>query len=611
MLLVLSTGQFIDLLYPPPAGDYPAAVRLSQLIAYPLLLVLPFRLHPGLDPVASLSASSPGGPVDFSSVQSPLAAFESDPRLNDLFNLLTASSYDQVCKLATRFVANLMGADVCLWVLRAGDHYQVHCAYDQVAGVHLPGLVLYPQQFPLIVNALDESGPIRLPSRTASPDITNLARFYAFERLGHVLVVPAPSFSEDNFTALALLSTFSDHPWSQQESQELGYLCHHLAQFLHHNLQVSGGRVDLIQARQQLAELEVSRHRLQLENRKLQELIDLIARHVDQGRASVDRLLETDQEQGSRIFSDLQAELLDIRQLVVLARQLPSVEESELYNEELRHARQKLALLNAALAESETTIHELKTRSGEPSSPAQASLELLGIAHDLRQATATIIEYAQLLLAESFAELEPIQRKFLRQVVENANRQSRLLGEWVVQVSQAEQGSFTPAQPLEIDPIIQRALADSEPQFREKDIDLALDIPPGLPPLYLDQDALRVILTNLFQKLGAVLPVNASARVDVSQESLETGGAYLLVRISGGEPDVEPGLPDFLLEPSPADAWDSQDDLSRDGFIVVRDLVAELDGIFEVAGEPGYGGVIHLYLPLHRPEPVNRLEPSE
>ena len=91
----------------------------------------------------------------------------------------------------------------------------------------------------------------------------------------------------------------------------------------------------------------------------------------------------------------------------------------------------------------------------------------------------------------------------------------------------------------------------------------------------------------------------------------ETGGAYLLVRIGGGEPDLEPGLPDFLLEPSPADAWVPRDDLSQDGLIVVRDLVAELDGIFEVAGEPGYGGVIHLYLPLHRPEPVNRLEPSE
>jgi hypothetical protein len=50
---LLSLGLGLHLLVPLPQGNYPGAVRLAQLAAFPLLLTLPFRFSFGPSPAGS------------------------------------------------------------------------------------------------------------------------------------------------------------------------------------------------------------------------------------------------------------------------------------------------------------------------------------------------------------------------------------------------------------------------------------------------------------------------------------------------------------------------------------------------------------------------------
>ncbi|MEA3439137.1 MAG: GAF domain-containing protein [Chloroflexota bacterium] len=599
MLLVLGTGHVFHLLYPPYTGDYAAAVRISQIIAYPLLFLLPRRL-----PVRFIPAQREPGSSSEPDSSEPSVMPDTDigRLVEDFFSLLSISSHDETHSLVTRIVAEYMSADVCLLVRSAESQMRVRCGYDRQKKLGLPGLVLYGEQFPLITEALQERRILRLPTSQVSPDVVNLARFYDYQRLGHMLVVPADVRRETTFIGLMLLSTHSDRPWTRDDGERLSTVAQQLAQFLHLNQQLYKVQVSPDGMREELDSLRDSELRLRIEIQRLLQFIELIGQRAHQQHDYIQDISIVQLEEEQEALSSLQAANQDISRIVDLSRQIHELDEADIFGEELRIAKGEVALLGSALAEADAAIVSLKASAEKSTLTPQERAHITTLAQEFRQVANGINEYARLLLGESLAELQPIQRKFLTHIRESATRQDRIVDGLLKAVSAPERSLTQELEEVDLISVIDSVLVVSEPQLREKEIVISRQIPDDLPPVYSDPEALRVIITNLIQKLATSMPVKSRAQLIVSQESEFAENDRVVLQL-GGENDasLEP-LPEFLAGSVPVDGWFREDDLSEDGMVVVRTLVGELGGRIEIAGELGCGGRIRVVLPLKIPD---------
>ena len=417
-----------------------------------------------------------------------------------------------------------------------------------------------------------------------------------------MFVVPADVRRETTFIGLMLLSTHSDRPWTRDDGERLSTVAQQLAQFLHLNQQLYKVQISPDGMREELDALRDSELRLRIENQKLLQFIELIGQRAHQQHDYIQDISIVQLEEEQEALSSLQAANQDISRIVELSRQIHELDEVDIFGEELRIAKGEVALLGSALAEAEAAIVSLKASVEESTLTPQERAHITTLAQEVRQVAAGINEYARLLLGESLAELQPIQRKFLTHIRESATRQDRIVDGLLKALSAPERSLAQELEEVDLISVIDGVLVVSEPQLREKEIVISRQIPDDLPPVYSDPEALRVIVTYLIQKLATSMPVKSRAQLVVSQESEFAENDRVVLQLGGEKDDSLEPLPDFLAGSVPVDRWFREDDLPEDGMVVVRTLVEELGGRLEIAGELGYGGRIRVILPLKIPD---------
>lgn len=370
------------------------------------------------------------------------------------------------------------------------------------------------------------------------------------------------------------------------------------------------------------------------------ELTDLRAQLTDTNAALAGQ--EAELAAAVRAAADLQAPAQELAQLkphlTALRAQLAAAEQrwqaqsQELTQaqEQLRMKESELARAMAALAELATQTHTLtltqkqlaeKERqlaeiqvvappaagrdAARPFLP-EASVEVIAsLSQEVRQPMSAIVGYSDLLLGESVGILGALQRKFLERIKASCERMETLLND-LIRVTDIDSGDLQLVpESVDVLVIVEDAILSCAAQFREKGINLRLDIGEQLPAVSADRDALRQVIGHLLTNAGAAsgndgdVVLKVRAEMDPSAVDPASHALLIAVRDSGGGVAAEDQprvFQRFYRADAPLIAGLGETGV---GLSVAKALVEAHGGRIWLTSEPGQGSTFTVLLPMH------------
>ena len=584
LLTLVWLGYLAHLASPPLAADYPGAVRLAQMAAFPLLLLLPFR-RPAETPapapaaVRSLPAEAPP-PVDPNLLQSFL-------------DLLAEDDPAEVSWALSAALGRLLHADVCLVVNPEDEEHrlQVQAGYDQAHDRFMPAQVLDGAKLPALCSALQSVKPSTFAGGESSAEMTYLAGALGLKRTGPVMAAQILGRDEQPGLGVICLSPASEHAWLPEDQAALRRLLKPLA--------------GVLQMKQRLAGLQVRADELQrlqepsLEQDERSRLLDQIAdlqREAESDKAQLVglALLVAQQQEAQETIRRLQAEVERLSQ----PRLLSEMDDASQFEGELHMALEEIAQLKKSLWEADQKLLALQLAS--VSSDHLQELNL--ISRELQQQSDSLVDYIEILSGDSLGALGPLQRKFLERVKSTTHRIQELTRDLTLSGS----GQENPLGGLvKVDPaaVLAEAVEPCRQLIEGRNLSLDVQIDGKIPPQDLDADSLRKVLTILIQRASQVTPEKGRLKVDAwigawqgepaASEAGQAPGQALFFRVidGGGQLSGEELGRLFLSAARPGEKTEEK-------LPFARLLVDVMGGRIFAANEPGHGLAITLELPL-------------
>lgn len=223
------------------------------------------------------------------------------------------------------------------------------------------------------------------------------------------------------------------------------------------------------------------------------------------------------------------------RELVELAGSLRTMTERLLAEEEA--LRKKIDEVERATER----LKEAQDRLVRSERLASVGRLAAGLAHEIGNPISALIGLQDLLLAGG---LEPAEeRDFLQRMRRETERIHRILRDLLEFARPAARGE-SPTEPGDVEEAVRDTVQLVAPQKAMKNVDLVLDLEPGLPRVALSHERLVQVVLNLV--LNAADAVRERGRVRVQAESAP-GGVRLSVEDTG--PGVAPEVRSRLFEP--------------------------------------------------------------
>jgi len=177
-----------------------------------------------------------------------------------------------------------------------------------------------------------------------------------------------------------------------------------------------------------------------------------------------------------------------------------------------------------------------------------------------------------------------------------------------IQVTTRKAASKAPMhEPVDLNLLINDAIADTSSQVRAKRISLSLELPENLPTVYADREALRQILIRLLSNAGAVTPLQGtmSLRAQIRVEDNSKEHLLIQVRDTGG------GIPPEDLPRVFAPLYRADDVPARGvgepgmGLFIAKTLTEAQNGKIWVDTGRDVGSTYSVLIPITRDIPVN------
>lgn len=162
------------------------------------------------------------------------------------------------------------------------------------------------------------------------------------------------------------------------------------------------------------------------------------------------------------------------------------------------------------------------------------------VSHELRTPLAAIKGYVTTLLAEDVVWDSLAQREFLGIISDETDRLSKLVND-LLDMSRIESGNLDMNRvECSLGDLVQRAAQRAHPSPLDR---LVVDLPPDLPPLYVDPQRIEAVLRNLIENAakyaGDHSPITISAQVE---------GQYMVVRVIDQGPGIPPEYSERIFE---------------------------------------------------------------
>ena len=597
-------GHSLHLFLGFSAGNFPGIVRIFYLAAYPILLTLPQRFPGPSTPLAS--HNTPTIVQQDNGLSRERRRYSTDPKtFHALLSLAAEVDANKINHAITRAIAQTMLADLSFLIYLSEDGSQMVIAsgYDLIREENLEGSSLSKETIPMLANALQRGKPLRLPQSSTSPDLQGLGELLNLANPGHLLSTPIMKDGK-SIGGVLLLSPYSNRLWNTDDQAFLGNISSSLVSIIQR-----GQKLDEIKRGRERSEEVAEEYRLQIESLRneknalalelenieksasgdedqSEKIIALLALQEESQR-EIEKLQQENEELNARIFTETEAELSVIKNAG--ADQL---------EKELRATLQEVARLQNQQAKANLRILELESGPSKEDPSEQAAV-IASISQELRQPMSSIVGYTDLLLGESVGILGALQRKFVERIKASIERIGNLIDD-IIQVTTLELGlSELKAEPVDLNIIIDNAMAYTSSQAREKNTSIHLDLPKTLPPIHADKDAIQQILIHLLQNAGAASPVDGTITLRV-QNHEEEGQDFILIQVS----DTGGGIPAEDLQRVFSRLYRAENVLIQGvgdtgvGLSIAKALTEAHDGRIWVSSEENVGATFSVLLPI-------------
>jgi two-component system CheB/CheR fusion protein len=158
----------------------------------------------------------------------------------------------------------------------------------------------------------------------------------------------------------------------------------------------------------------------------------------------------------------------------------------------LRKSQKKATLAKKA-------IKEVKTRLEEQNKIDKTKSDLVSLAsHQLRTPLTSVKWYSKMLLKGEAGKLTPKQKRYLG-IVNQGNERMIDLVRNLLNVSRVEMGIFAiNPKPNDIGELFKEVIKEQSPFWQEKNHEVVVEIPEGLPKISTDPVLIRMVFQNLF-----------------------------------------------------------------------------------------------------------------
>ncbi len=267
--------------------------------------------------------------------------------------------------------------------------------------------------------------------------------------------------------------------------------------------------------------------------------------------------------------------------------------------DELLAAQARVAQLEASLAE------RAAAAQAAPAGLTRETFDVIAsVIQELRQPMSTIRGYSDLLLGESVGMLGALQRKFLERVTASCERMEVLVDD-LMRVTDLDSGALRlDPQKIDVLYVVDDAIHACAAQYREKGLNLRLDIADDLPTVVADRDAVRQILTHLLQNAGAASPADGAVLLRIrDHQDGERASPFLFVSVtdsgSGVTADDQARVfARMYRADSPLVTGLGETGV---GLALAKALTQAQGGKIWFTSEPGRGTTFHVLLPIRPP----------
>lgn len=616
MLGILLVGDVAYLTFPYPTGDFSGTIRLAQLIAYPLLLLLPARF-----PVSGTEAEPVGSiPTAYAGSQPEEKGLQRVNWYPSLFTLGMGTDPANICPAITKAISHEWTADLCLMVSPPGPHgnMKIVCGYDLIREQNLGGISINSQAIPVIASAMRRGRSLRLPANSTSPDLTGLEQVLEIHQIGHLLAVPINDQDGNQLAGIILITPYTKRSWTADDQLRLSEYASPLAQLLQHAYRLTTIRSDFEETRAELAAIQKEMEKVQQEN------VLLVSRLGSEPGSEGNQRMQTAglaallaaQKEAQDTIARLREENARLQdQLEQVEGEMNAAGSSLIGNSqnstepvyaegELRLALEEVARLRVVLSEADQKMLELHRELSSAYPSTGRVREIVALAQELRQPMTSIVGYTDFLLGESIGILGTLQRRFLERIRTSADRMRRLVDN-LLTIAGGEY--FSPEgliEKFDLSSVIDDAVTRTGGELRDRSIALRMDLPKHMPALKTDRQALEKLLVVLLENAGLVTPVDGEISLRVHLKNDGGMDNYVLIQVAdqgGGISSDDLSLLFTEDQPSGPEAIAGLSEKVAE-LTYAKDLAESLGGRLWVDSDLGYGATFSLLFPVSMTE---------
>jgi signal transduction histidine kinase len=594
LLLLASIGHLLNLIW-PLGGDFPGFVRLTQLAMFPILLTILQRF-----PAYALERKAVGK-TDISTEEPVLERrrYTTDPKtFHSLMSLAAEVGADKIGRAMTRGIAQAMFADLVFLVTLGDDKsLTVSCGYDLIREENLDGTAINKDAIPLLANAIQRGRPLRLPASSTSSDLKGLGEILGLTNPGNLLSVPITSHDSGPLGGVLILSPYSNRLWSAEDQAYLSYVSTLFVPILERGQRASLLEIERDKALQDAQSAQEQAAEATKKSEEAAKELETMQEKVSESQLQSEKMaaLQATRDESQKTVESLRTQIEQMRQTGEV-NGLPG--DSAQLEHELRQALEEIARMQNALADANVIILELEQRHKSPITSEQVDV-IASISQELRQPMSSIVGYTDLLLGESVGILGALQGKFIERIKASTERIGGLVDD-LIQITNLDTGKMEfKAESIDLNLIIDNAMAYTGTQIREKNITLRLDIPETSPRVQTDRDALQQIFIHLLQNATAATLAEGIITLRVQLQS-EINEHFISIQVT----DTGGGIPSDDIPRVFARRYRAEHSLIQGlgdtgvGLSIAKALTEAQGGRIWVETEAGSGSTFSVLLPV-------------
>lgn len=208
------------------------------------------------------------------------------------------------------------------------------------------------------------------------------------------------------------------------------------------------------------------------------------------------------------------------------------------------------------------------------------------VRHELRNALNLIRAPAEMIRV-NFQKQDPL--KLREQPEEIVGEMDQIIG-WVTKLDEMIEDEFSFFQDSHmnfqhqaLEPLLKSAVEMVQPVIDENRVEVQLNLPPGIPPLLLDADKIRIVFTNLIKNACQAMPSGGTLEISVEVPISQQDGITVIVK------DTGVGIPPDALHRIFEPFYTTKPRGLGLGLVNVKNIVEGHGGIVRVESEVGIG----------------------